>query len=276
MSVLKKTGTVLGAGTAMITASLNTYRASAAEMKKQPGETKIVTVVGDYWHNGVAQEYHIRSIFAPGKTWRIIAVRGPEFFSQELISDADLLIIARYDGNDLMGYSQRGLVDTMEEGAPFWTEENVAAIIDNVRNRGMGFMPLHCTLFCGVKDITEFMDIEPIMHMEIQPIWVYNCNQQHSITKGINNFFVNLDEQFAVVIKSRSTVSLFHTQAMHDKRTAVGGWCLEQGKGRIVGLLPGHTQWPYQTTQYKDILWRAAHWAMRKEVRPHPSAQEGY
>jgi len=249
---------------------------AAVEAGKKRGETKIVAVMGDYWHNGIAQEYHIRNILAPEKNWRIIFVRGPEFFNPALISDADLLITARYDGNDLMGYSARGLVDTMEEGAPFWTDENVKAIIDNVRNRGMGFMPLHCTLFCGVRDITELMGIEPIMHREVQPIWFYNVNQDHPITKGIGKFWIGLDEQFAVVIKSEYTTSLFETQAMHDKRTAVGGWCLENGKGRIVGFLPGHTQDPYRKPEYKDILWRAAHWAMRKDVTPHPNPTKGY
>ena len=249
---------------------------AAVDPAKRPGETKIVAIMGDYWHNGVAQEYHIRKILSPEKKWRIIFVRGPQYFNPELIADADLLIMARYDGNDNMGYSEKGLVDTMEAGAPLWTDENVAAIIENVRKRGMGFMPLHCTLFCGVRDITELMGIEPIMHRQIQPIWMYGFNQDHPITKGIGKFWINLDEQFAAVIKSQYTTSLFQTQAMHDKRTAVGGWCLENGNGRVVGLLPGHTHWPYHTSQYKDILWRSAHWSMRKEVTPHPGAKKGY
>ncbi len=249
---------------------------AAVDPAKRPGETKIVAIMGDYWHNGVAQEYHIRNILSPEKTWRIIFVRGPQYFNPELIADADLLIMARYDGNDNMGYSEKGLVDTMEAGAPLWTEENVAAIIENVQKRGMGFMPLHCTLFCGVKDITELMGIEPIMHREVQPIWVYGLNQDHPITKGLGKFWIDLDEQFAVVIKSQYTTSLFQTQAMHDKRTAVGGWCLENGNGRIVGLLPGHTQGPYHTLEYKDILWRSAHWALRRDVTPHPNLKVGY
>lgn len=267
---------VFKAGTSFAAAIATVIESDAAvDPGKRPGETKIVAVMGDYWHNGVAQEYHIRNILSHEKNWRIIFVRGPQYFSPELISDADLLITSRYGGNDNMGYSEKGLVDTMEQGAPFWTDENVKAIIDNVRNRGMGFLPLHCTLFCGIKDITELMGIEPIMHRQIQPLWMYGFNRDHPITKGIGKFFISLDEQFAVVIKSRYTTSLFQTQAMHDKRTAVGGWCLESGKGRIVGLLPGHTHWPYRTPQYKDIIWRSAHWAMRKDVTPLPNPDKG-
>jgi type 1 glutamine amidotransferase len=239
---------------------------------KAPGETKVVAVMGDYWHNGVSQEIHIRRIFDSEKNWRIIFVRAGKFFTPELISDADLLITARYDGPDSIGWSPEGLVDTIEKGDDFWTDTNVKAIVDNVRTRGMGFMALHCTLFCEKKEITDLMDIEPVMHMEIQPVWVRNTNQEHPITKGIGNIFFNLDEQFTAVIKSHYTTTLFETTAMHDKRNGVGGWCLENGNGRIVCLLPGHTQWPYRVPEYQDILWRSAHWAMKKDIPPYPNA----
>ena len=236
MAIFKKHGrrNFFKAGLAsMAAAATGIPEAHAAIKPKQPGETKVVAVMGDYWHNAITQEYHIREIFSSKKDWRIIFVRGAQYFTPELISDADLLITARYLGNDLMGYSEKGLVDTLEEGVPIWTEENVKAIIDNVRNRGMGFMPLHCTIWCGNKDITDLMGVEPILHKEIQPIWVYDLNQEHPITKGIGKFYINLDEQFAAVIKSEYTTSLFQTQAMHDKNTAVGGWCREDGKGRV-------------------------------------------
>lgn len=260
---------MLKTGIASVAAAAGmTRNADAAEMAKQPGETKIVAIMGDYWHNPVAQEYHIRTILSPIQNSRIIFARGPQYFTPELYSDADLLIMCRYDGNDNMGYSEKGLVDSFEHGTPVWTDENVNAIISNVRDRGMGFMPLHCTLFCGRKEITELMGIEPVMHREIQPLWVYDANQRHPITKGIGKFMINLDEQFAAIIKSEFTTSLFQTQAMHDKRTAVGGWCLETGKGRVVGLLPGHTHWPYRTKEYQEILWRSAHWAMKRDIPP--------
>ena len=173
MSLIDKNGRrgFLKTGIASLAAaSAVTQEAKAAIKPKAPGETKVVAVMGDYWHNGVAQEIHIRSILSAKKDWRIIFVKASRFFTPELISDADLLITARYGGPDSIGLSTEGLVDTQERGEDLWTDENVKAIIDNIRNRGMGFMPLHCTLFCGKKDILDLMGIEPIMHNEIQPI----------------------------------------------------------------------------------------------------------
>ena len=254
----------------LTTAAAVTPDADAAVRPKAPGETKIVAVMGDYWHNGVMQEIHIRRIFSSKEDFRVIFVRASRFFTPELLSDTDLLITARYGGRDSIGWTPEGLVDTMEEGDLLWTEKNVNAILDNVRNRGMGFMALHCTLFSENKDILDLMDIEPIMHNEIQPVWVRDLNREHPITKGIGKFFINLDEQFAAVIKSKYTTTLFETTAIHDKRDAVGGWCLESGKGRVVGLLPGHTHWPYRTAEYQEILWRSAHWAMKRDIPPYP------
>jgi len=95
----------------------------------------------------------------------------------------------------------------------------------------------------------------------------------HPITRGIKPFYVTLDDQFDVQIKepSRTTV-LFKCIAVHDKRVSVNGWCLEQGKGKVVGLLPGHHQFIYRMPQYQEIFWRAAHWAMNREIPPYPNA----
>ena len=246
---------------------------SAAVRPKAPGETKIVAIMGgDYGHNSIPLEMHIRGMFSTKKNWRILFVRASRFFTPELISDAELLITSRHSRPDDIDWREEGIVDTMSKGAMLWTDENADAIIDNVRNRGMGFLALHNTIACRNKKITGLLDIEPVPHNEIQPIWIRDLNREHPVTRGMKNFFVPLDEQFAVVIKSGATTTLFETTAIHDKRNAVGGWCLEQGKGRIVGLLPGHTKELYRLHEYQEILWRAAHWAMRRKIPVYPKA----
>ena len=250
--------------------------ANAALKPKAPGETKVVAIFGtDYWHNGVAHEICIRSIFESKKDWRLIFARANKFFTPELISDADLLITCRTASIDPIDFFTEGqdVADTMQEGSRLWTDENVKAVIDNVRNRGMGFLALHNTIYSGNREILDFIDVKEIMHHEIQPIWVRRLNQNHPITQGVGKFFINLDEQFAVIIKSHYTTTLFETTAIHEKRQAIGGWCLENGKGRIVGLLPGHTVFPYRAPEYQNIIWRAAHWAMKRDIPRYPNEE---
>jgi len=271
MGLITRRNRRLSTGSGLAAAGIADTAAEAAVMPKRPGETKIVAMVAhDTNHNGVAQEYYLRKIFSAKRDWRLVFARASSLFTPGLIADADLLITARTGIDDPIDFTRDPLADEMTGGAPLWTDGNVAAVVENVRSRGMGFLALHCTLYCRNRTITDLMDIEPIMHREVQPVWVRDCNGEHPITRGIGKFLIGLDEQFAVVIKSPSTTTLFETTAVHDKRDAVGGWCIENGSGRIVGLLPGHTPDPYRVPEYQEILWRAAHWAMRRDIPPYP------
>lgn len=264
--------------------SLTAYTAAApgvhaAIRPKKPGETKIVAIFGtNEAHNGVGYEINVRKIFDSRKDWRLIFVRANKLFTPELISDADLLITCQMKGADPVDLftGDGGVADTMIEGAHLWTDANVNAIIDNVRNRGMGLIALHNTIFAGNRQFVDFLDVREIMHNEPEPLWVTRINKNHSIMQGIGKFMIANDEQFAVIIKSKSTATLFETTAIHEKRQVISGWALDSGNGRIVGLLPGHTMDAYQAPEYQNIIWRAAHWAMRRTIEPYPNAKNRY
>lgn len=242
---------------------------SGMPFPKRGEETKVVAFMGgDYGHNRITYEMHIRELFEPAESWRILFVRSSRFFTPELIADADLLILSRHSRPDDIGWTTDGITDSIPPGDQLWTDENVAAIISNVTRRGMGLLALHNTIFSRHSLMTDFLGITPIPHNQIQPLWVRDLNSDHPITRGIGPFLINLDEQFAAVIEDRSAVTLFETTALHDKRDAVGGWCLERGSGRVACLLPGHSQHAYSAPSYKDILWRAAHWAMHRSIPP--------
>ena len=268
-----KTGIV-----SLASASMATQKSHAAMVKsKAPGETKIVAVMGDYWHPAATQEQHVRQILGNINRAKIYFVLASSYLTAELLSDADLLITARYSGADSPSWTPEPVVESRPRGDQIWTDAHIEAIFDNVKNRGMGWMAVHCTIFSGRKEIEDFIGIEPILHQEIQPVIVRELNQNHPITKGINTFFFNLDEQFDSQIKDPSTTTqLFRTLAVHDKRNALGGWCLERGNGRVVGLLPGHYQWTYRVPEYQEIFWRAAHWAMKRDIPPFAERGSGY
>ena len=267
-----KTGIASVAGLSAVEASAAPDK-SGPDFSKKSGETKIVAVMGDYWHPAVSQESHVRGIFSKNKDWKLYFVQSSRFFTPELISDADLLITARYSGRDSIGWTDEPVVGSRPQGDRIWTDEQVTSIFGNVRNRGMGWMAVHCTLFSGRKDVEDFIGIEPLLHQEIQPVIVRDLNSEHPVTQGIDTFFINLDEQFDAIIKNPDTTTLlFRTLAVHDKRNAVSGWCLERGKGRVVGLLPGHYQWTYRVPEYQEIFWRAAHWAMNRDIPPYKNA----
>jgi type 1 glutamine amidotransferase len=242
------------------------------KFKKAPGEIKVVYLGGDQLHCGFTQREMLQSVY--GKTnWKIYYMEDARYLTPEMISDADLLLITRWGGG-ISAWKPEPIINVREsENDEYMTDEQEAAIIDNVKNRGMGFMALHCT--CWYPDrpkLMELFGIKPIMHGAIQTVFFYNINHDHPITKGIQEFDISLDENFGVELPNPNAVKLFNSFGMQDKRKDIAAWALEQGKGRIVGLLAGHTHDPWRHPVYQELYWRAAHWTMKKDI---PKFQAG-
>ena len=246
---------------------------------KAPGETRIVALFGTTErYNGIAQEIQVRRIFEPKKDWRLVFVRSGKLFNPGLIRDADLLMVCRGEGPDPVDLFREngGVADTLSGGASPWTDANIEAVMEGVSKRGMGLIAMNATIFCGNRRFMDFLDVAPLEPHGLEPMWYTRLNRTHPVTERIGKFSVMNDEQPLVLIKSPSTATLFESTAVHEKRQGVSGWALERGKGRIAGLLPGSTFQAYQAPEYREIVWRAAHWAMRRDLPPFPKAEQRY
>lgn len=268
-------GTAFAAGAALTAATAH----AAPSFMKKTGETKVVTVLGTTEHlNGIHCELALRNIFEAQRDWRIIAVRSAAAFTPSLIGDADLLIIDRDSSPDTLDMSAGDAMvsDGVTAGRDFWTDGATRAIIDNVRDRGMGLIALGGTAGCEQFDMLDFLDIAPVRAHALEPVWYTRFNGDHEITRGTGRFAVMLDGQPLVIIKSHGTATLFESTAVHEKRQGVSGWALDRGNGRIAGLLPGRTIHALRTPEYRAIIWRAAHWAMKRDIPPFPGAVNRY
>ncbi len=232
------------------------------------GTTKVVALMGDYWHNPVALERDTRQIFK-SSGWEVTFCQASRFLTPDVIDQADVLFLLRYGGPDSLGWTAEGRVTERNPGDPYMTPEMENAVIRNVRDRGMGLLAFHCTIWNETEQFAELLGVEPIMHGQIQPVVLKDFNQDHPITAGMEPFFINLDEQFAAILLNEDYTPLFMSEAVHDKRYALGGWCGQYGKGRVVSLLPGHTQFPWRLPEYQEIVWRSAHWALGYDIPPY-------
>ncbi len=237
----------------------------AALKPKAKGETKVVYLGGDQLHNGLGQSQALRGIYNRAG-WRFLWATDARYVTPDFISDADLLIITRWGGG-IQGWSPEPVVEVAPSSDGYMSDELEEAIVDNVKNRGMGFMALHCTIW--TPDKQKFMDllgIKPMMHGPIQTVHMHNFNQSHPISQGIEDFDLPLDENFGVELLNEMAVPLYESTGADDKRHDVAGWCLEQGKGRIVGLAAGHTHTAWRHPDYRKLYWRGAHWALKRDI----------
>jgi type 1 glutamine amidotransferase len=269
--------TALGAGLAAAAISvIPSSHSSAAPQKTQElrpkarGETKVVYLGGDILHCGYTQEISLRCTYRSAG-WRFFSMTDARYLTPEFLKDADLLMITRW-GGPIIGWSPGAIIErNLDDQDGYMTDELEAVIVDNVVNRGMGFIALHCTIWTpDKKKFSEMMGIKGKMHGPVQTVHLHNFNQDHPITKGYKDFDIGSDENFGVELINPKAVSLYETTGETDKRHDIAGWCIEQGKGRVVGLAAGHTYEPWLfSSPYRELHWRAAHWAMKKEIPPY-------
>lgn len=233
---------------------------------KKKGQIQVVYLGGDSLHSGFTQELSIRGIL--NRTgWRLLFARDATHVTPELLRDTDLFFATRWGGGGGEGWLPGPIVEGNRPGETFLTPEMEKVVIDNVVNRGMGFISCHCTIANGGNvDLINMMGIVPMMHGPVQTVHMHNINQDHPISRGIEEFDVALDENFGVQLVDKKAVRLFDSTGRSDHRHDVAGWCIEQGKGRIVGLVAGHTYTSWRHPLYRKMIWRAAHWAVRKDI----------
>jgi len=257
-----KTG-IAGVTATALSSALSTSTAHAVETGKQ---IKVVAIMGDYWHNPISREMHLRGIFAK-QGWQVLFTSYSEFLTPEVIGEADLLITQRWNGSKgyTLGFSPEGLVESRPDDAPYMTAEQEDAIIDSITNRGMGFLSLHCAFWNARPKIREMLGHEQGFHPHVQAVWFRKFNQDHPITKGMEPW-VEDDEQFMAKVNKPGHTILFYGEGTRDHREAVSGWCFEHGRGRVVQLLPGHTEFVWQHPNYQELLLRSALWLLKKPI----------
>lgn len=267
--------TIMKAGLATTVSALASPIADASQWHanirpKVKGETKIVFLGGDYLHNGLTQEFSLRGLFHPMlPEYRFIATSDARYVTADLLSDADLFILIRW-GGPIHVFCPEILV---EQRPPvldgFMSAELEDIIVDNMENRGMGLMALHCTCWNPeAEKFTSLMGIKANMHGPVQNVKFHTFNQKHPISKGIDDFELTLDENFGVELVDPEATPLFRTTGGSDGRNEIAGWCVEKGKGRVVGIVAGHTWEPWWNKSIREMHWRAAHWAMNREIPP--------
>ena len=274
-------------------AGLTTLAASAVSANsllaapKKPGEVKVLFLFGDYWHNNMTQELHWRRIL--GITgWQLMFAQSSQFVTPEALSETDLFVFCRYEGPDTIGWSPLGIVKERPEAAPWMTEEQEKAIIENVK-RGMGIIPYHCSIFNpNRKKYLELIGVKkPIIHGHIRHMTTfYDMNQNHPITRGVEPF-EEVDEIFDAEMFDVEYELLFRARQENQEMDRLptwaielnhkiagpildrpGGWTREVDDGRIVYLNCGSTPEVFWSKSMKEIMWRSAHWAMKMDIPP--------
>lgn len=282
----------ISASLAAATAGLVAARTTWASLRpKSRGETKVVYLGGDQLHNGYGQEYYLRKTFKQ-VDWRFMFATDARYVTPSLIEDADLLMIARWLG-PIPGWLPEPVVETREELDGFMTDELADAIVENVTARGMGFISLHAAVTCaGKPQLRKLMGVNARAHGPFQNVRIHDLNPDHPITTDIRQWkqidgkglwdreltaglvtsYTLLDENFGALPEDNAVTVLMRSTGEQDKREDIAGWCVERGNGRVVGLCAGHSSDQFIDPSNRQIQFRAAHWAMKRDIPAYEGA----
>lgn len=234
---------------------------------KKPGETRVLFLMGDYFHNPVSQQKNWYTVLRPAG-WTLMFAQGAQFITPEALAQADLFVFSRYHKTNSLGWSPEPIIEQWPDEETVMLPEREKAIIANVE-RGMGLLAVHCAIWNNEHpDIMKLLGVsKSYMHTPVQPSYLHKLNPAHPITQGIEPQNLRNDEIFYADLLPEKTEVLFNLKGEEKMETdRAGGWTHEYGNGRVVVLLPGHNQNPYHAKSYKEIMWRSAHWAMKKEI----------
>jgi len=193
--------------------------------------------------------------------WNIMFAQSAKFITPEVLKNTDLFIFSRYGGGN-PGFITDGLFEDRPESAPWMTDEQEDAIIENVTERSMGLMPFHCSIAnTRNRKVLEFMGVkEIIMHDPCVMTEFCDMNPYHPITEGVEPF-EEVDEIFGAVMIDVDYTPLFKARQDYDLfRNASGdpytGGYSAQRKNFPLDRMAG---WTREINAKKDFHSRANH-----------------
>ena len=140
----------------------------------------------------------------------------------------------------------------------------VARIVRHIRERGMGFIPLHSSHYSKpFKAVLDHSGDLGGWREDARPSIVYCCQPDHPIAQGIDRLFVvPQEEMYCEPFGIKPPDELVFISSFAHGEVFRSGCCWRAGQGRVFYFQPGHETFPvYYQREVKLVLANAARWA---------------
>jgi len=144
------------------------------------------------------------------------------------------------------------------------TDESVARVVRHVRERGLGFIPLHSSHFSKpFKAVLAHSGELGGWREDGRPSVVSVCQPDHPIARGLDRLFVvPQEEMYCEPFGITPPDELVFISSFAHGEVFRSGCCWRAGQGRVFYFQPGHETFPvYYQREVQLVLANAARWA---------------
>ncbi len=148
------------------------------------------------------------------------------------------------------------------------TDETVDRVVRHIRERGMGFIPLHSSLNC--RPLTALLGREPSIagwREDDCPEHLYTIEPDHPIARGLpQRIVIPKEEMYSERFDIPAPEELVFLATFAQGEVFRAGCCWTRGNGRVFYFQPGHeTNRVYDQPEIRHILANATRWAAHRD-----------
>lgn len=148
------------------------------------------------------------------------------------------------------------------------TKEAIDRIVRHVKEKGMGYLPVHSSHFAlpfkaVLNQIQETKDVGAWKDYinDGKPTEIVVLGPRHPIAKGVKGFTIPKTERYDEPFQVPGPEAVVFGGTYADGRHARQGLCWTVGKGRVFYWRPGHEEYPiFFMPEVQKILKNAVHW----------------
>jgi len=148
------------------------------------------------------------------------------------------------------------------------TPEAIARIVRHIKEKGMGYLPLHSSHFALpfkaiLNEIQVTKDVGAWRNYinDGKPLEIVVADPNHPIAKGVKNFTVPKTERYEEPFQVPGPETVVFNGTYSDGTHARQGLCWTIGKGRVFYWRTGHEEYPiFFMPEIQKVINNAVHW----------------
>lgn len=224
----------------------------------QNQKIKVLILSGSNNHEWKSTTPVLQQLYLESGLFEVAVTEKPDTLKSENLDKLDVIVSNwnSWPENDLRwpGVTEKALLDFVEKGGGFVTFHASTSVFYE---------------WPEFKKITTASWEEETGHGEIDTVEVYIENQNHPVTRGMNNF-VLVDELWLNARQNENYTILGSatdkTQKAKGNKNQPAIFVKKEGSGRIFHTILGHDIEAMKSNGFKKLILRGTEWAAKEKV----------